>query len=134
MAEIKTKPNDASVQAFLDSISDERRREESLVIVKLMSEVTKQPAVMYGTNIVGFGTHTYLNASGKEQEWFRLGFSPRKAQMTLYLTGGFDDLTEDLAPLGPHTTAKTCLYIKKLEAIDLKALRALLTKSNKLLG
>lgn len=134
MAEIKTKPHDANVQAFLESIADERRRDESVVIEKLMREVTKQPPVMYGANIVGFGTHRYLNASGKEQEWFRMGFSPRKAQMTLYIVAGFDELSDELAPLGPHTTAKSCLYIKKLEAIDLKALRKVLVKANKLLG
>jgi hypothetical protein len=134
MAEIKTKPNDDNVQAFLDSIEDERRREESVVVEKLIREATKQKPVMYGANIVGFGTHTYLNGSGKQQEWFRVGFSPRKAQMTLYIVAGFDDLEDELAALGPHTTAKSCLYIKRLDAVDLKALRKLVVKANKLLG
>lgn len=133
MAEIKTKANDANVQAFLASIADDRRREESVIVERLIREVTKLQPVMYGANIVGFGTHTYLNGSGKQQEWFRVGFSPRKAQLTLYIVAGFDELADELVALGPHTIAKSCLYFKRLDAIDLTALRTLIAKADTLL-
>lgn len=133
MAEIKTQPKDSDVQAFIASIPDERRRQESVVVDALLREVTGNKPVMYGVNIVGYGTHHYLDAAGKEQTWFRVGFSPRKQQMTLYIISGFDHLADELAALGPHSIAKSCLYLKHFDAVDLAALRTLIAASLTLL-
>jgi hypothetical protein len=115
---VKTKPSDADVTAFLDAVPDERRRAEGHAMCALMERVTGEKAVMWGPTMVGFGSMPYTNTTGTN-DWFILGFSPRKAALTVY--GVYDDYgpTEPLfADLGPHETGKSCLYLKRLDAVD----------------
>jgi hypothetical protein len=131
MAELKTQQNDADVDAFLASIEDEQKREDSKVLRQLMADVTKAPAKMWGSSIVGFDTFHYKGKSGREGDWIVIGFSPRKANLTLYIMDGYDNYQELLGRLGKHSTAKSCLYIKKLTDIDMAVLRELVERSVK---
>jgi hypothetical protein len=129
MAEAKTKPNDQSVEGFINKVSDEKKRQDSFAILELMKQVTGKEPIMWGDSIVGFGTYKYKYASGREGEWMVTGFSPRKQNLTLYIMSGFDEYEELLENLGKHTTGKSCLYIKKLEEVDQDVLRELVSKS-----
>lgn len=129
MAELKTKANDASVEAFLNGIADERKRQDALTILQLMGEVTGEAPKMWGESIVGFGSYHYKYASGREADWMLTGFSPRKQNLTLYIMAGFAQYDELLARLGKHSTGSSCLYIKKLQDIDLAVLRELVSQS-----
>jgi hypothetical protein len=118
MAEIKTRPTDEDVTAYLDSVPDERRRAEGHAMRELMERVTGEPATMWGPTMIGFGSHAYTNTSGTN-EWFVIGFSPRKAALTIY--GVYDDYGPAdplFDSLGPHTTGRSCLYLKRLDAVD----------------
>ncbi|WP_354641049.1 DUF1801 domain-containing protein [Kitasatospora camelliae] len=125
MAEPRTKPTGASVEEFLAAVADERRRRDAQAVCALMAEATGEPPVLWGDSIVGFGTYHYRYASGREGDWPPVGMSPRKQALTVYLAEGFDRYADLLARLGPHTTGKGCLYLKRLDAVDLDALRAL---------
>ena len=128
MAELKTKVNTASVTDFLNGIQDETKRADSLEIMKLMQQVSKQEPKRWGTSIVGFGNIHLKYESGRELDWFTLGFSPRKQDLTLYGLGNW--LESDLMKkLGKHKTGKGCLYIKKLEDVDIKVLKELLKQA-----
>lgn len=129
MAELKTKPNDRSVEEFLASIPDERKRQDSFVVLELMKEVTRQEPVMWGDAIVGFGWLHYKYASGREGDWFLTGFSPRKQDLTLYIMSGFEEYEDLLGRLGKHKTGKSCLYLKKLADVDQSVLEKLIAKS-----
>lgn len=129
MAELKTQKNDASVEDFLNEIPDERKREDSFAILKLMQEITGEEAAMWGTSIIGFGSYRYKYASGREGEWFVTGFSPRKRNLTLYIMAGFEGYDTLLADLGKFKTGKSCLYINKLEDVDIPTLRRLIEQS-----
>ncbi|MCO6450204.1 MAG: DUF1801 domain-containing protein [Caldilineales bacterium] len=129
MAELKTKPTDDSVVAFLESVEHKKRREDSFVVLDLMKEVTGEEPRMWGTSIVGFGDVHYKYASGREGDWFAVGFSPRKQSMTLYIMSGFDHYDELLSRLGKYKTGKACLYINKIEDIDADVLRQLVSES-----
>ena len=129
--EPKTKLNQASVTKFLNSIDDAKRREDSFAVLEIMQAITKQEAKMWGTAIVGFGTYHYVYASGREGDWMQVGFSPRKNALTLYIMSGFSNYSELMEKLGKYKTGKSCLYIKKLEDIDLKILKKLIRESVK---
>jgi hypothetical protein len=129
MAQLKTQKNDASVEEFLDSVANERKRQDSYAILELMQDVTGEEPAMWGTSIVGFGSYHYKYASGRENDWFLVGFSPRKQNLTLYIMSGFDEYESLLANLGKHKTGKSCLYINKLEDVDQSTLRELVEKS-----
>ena len=129
MAENKTKPTDADVDAFIDAVGDERRRGEARTVLALMSEITGEEPAMWGPSMVGFGTVHYRYASGREGDMFAAGFSPRKGALTVYLNDGFDGREELLERLGPHTTGKACLYLKRLDTVDLDVLRSLVESS-----
>ncbi|MFC1921692.1 DUF1801 domain-containing protein [Chloroflexota bacterium] len=129
MAELKTKPNDQSVEDFLNKVPDEKKRQDSFTILELMKQVTGDEPIMWGDSIVGFGTYKYKYASGREGEWPVTGFSPRKQNLTLYIMSGFDEYDDLLRKLGKHSTGKSCLYIKKMEDIDQDVLRELISKS-----
>jgi len=133
MAELKTKRNDASVETFLEMVEDKHKREDSQVILKLMQEVTGDEPTMWGDSIVGFGSYDYKYASGREGTWFQTGFSPRKQNLTLYIMSGFDRYDELLGKLGKYKTGKSCLYIKKLEDVDLDVLEELVKESVKVM-
>lgn len=129
MAELKTQKNDGDVRAFLQSVENEKRREDSFKVLKLMSDVLDEEPTMWGSSIVGFGDYHYKYASGREGHWFLCGFSPRKQNLTLYIMSGFDGYSQLMAKLGKYKTGKSCLYINKLEDIDEDVLRTLVKKS-----
>ncbi|MFC0680456.1 DUF1801 domain-containing protein [Lysobacter korlensis] len=129
MAENLTQPTDADVDAFLDSVPDERRRAEGHALRRLMERVTGQEPVMWGPTMVGFGKEHYRYESGREGDQFVVGFSPRKAALTLYglnSPGGEPDPL--MAQLGPHTTGKSCVYVKRLDAVNADVLERLIRR------
>ena len=129
MSDVKTKKNEASVEGFLKSVENEKRREDSFVVLDLMKEVTGEKPTMWGTSIVGFGSYHYKGASGREGDWMKVGFSPRKQSMTLYIMDGFGSYDSLLDKLGKYKTGKSCLYINKLEDVDQTVLRELVKQS-----
>lgn len=129
MSELKTKLNDSDVLAFLNSVPDEKKRQSSLAVLELMQEVTGLPPKMWGSSMVGFGSYHYKYASGREGDWPLTGFSPRKQNLTLYIMPGFARYDELMTQLGKYTTGQSCLYIKKLEDINLDILRELVQQS-----
>lgn len=129
MSELKTKVNKASVMKFLKSVENEKRRADALLILDLMQKVTKREAMMWGTSIVGFGSYHYKYASGREGDWLLTGFSPRKNDLTVYIMNGFAAYADLMGKLGKYKTGKSCLYIKKLQDIDLKVLQQLIRRS-----
>ena len=129
MAENKTQRNDGDVMAYLESVQNNRRREDSLVVLKIMEEVTGEPAEMWGASIVGFGSYHYKYESGREGDFMISGFAPRKQALTLYIMGGFERHEELLAKLGKHRTGSSCLYINKLADVDLDILREIISES-----
>jgi Domain of unknown function (DU1801) len=129
VAENKTKPTTISVPAFLDTCTDEARREDAEALVKLMQKVTGNEPTMWGPSIVGFGSHHYTYESGREGDMPIVGFSPRKAANVLYGTIGFAGAEALLAKLGKHTTGKGCLHIRKLADVDGKVLETLVEKA-----
>ena len=131
MAELKTKINDASVENFINSVEDEKKREFAFTILEMMKKVTKAEPKMWGTSIIGFGTYHYKYKSGQEGDWMQVGFSPRKQAMTLYIMSGFSRYEELLSKLGKFKTGKSCLYLKKEEDIDMKVLNELVSQSVK---
>lgn len=128
-SDLKTRQNDQNVQQFIENIPDEIRRKDTQKVCNLMSEVTKQQPKMWGSSIIGFGTYQYRYASGREGTWMRTGLSPRKQNLTVYIMDGFSGYQDLLGKLGKYSTAKSCLYIKNLEDIDLSVLRKLVQKS-----
>jgi len=125
MGEAKTTRNDMSVAGFLASVADPRRRADAEAVCALMAEATGAEPRMWGTSIVGFGTYHYRYASGRAGDWPSVGLSPRRQALTLYLSMGSDSAADLLARLGPHTTGKSCLYVKRLADIDGQVLREL---------
>jgi len=129
MAENKTKENDGDVMAFLNAVEPEKKREDSFTIMELMEEVTGEKAKMWGTSIVGFGSYHYKYESGREGDMALVGFSPRKQAITLYIMAGFDNYDNLMENLGKYKTGKACLYIKKVEDVDMDVLRELVKQS-----
>lgn len=129
MAELKTQSNDQSVEAFLNTVANEKKREDSFAILKLMQEVTGAEPRLWGSSIVGFGDYHYKYESGREGDWFVTGFSPRKQNLTLYIMAGFDNYDQLLSRLGKYKTGKSCLYINKLDDVDLDVLKELVAQS-----
>lgn len=129
MTEPKTRPTDASVQEFLGGVDNDRRREDGFALLEMMREVTGEEPKMWGPSIVGFGSYHYKYESGREGDTIVAGFSPRKQNLTLYLMGGLDEYGELLGRLGKHKTGKGCLYINKLQDVDLNTLRELIRQS-----
>ena len=125
----KTRPTDADVTAYLDAVPDERRRADALEALDLMREVTGAEPRMWGPTMIGFGRQPYRTADGKEHEWFAVGLAPRKAALTLYGLTYYDSNSDLLERLGPHTTGKGCLYVKRLDAIDREVLTELVRRS-----
>ncbi len=130
--EIKTKENEASVADFLNSVDDEQKKSDALEVLELMKKATKSEPKMWGASLVGFGSRVYESpATGRQVDWFYVGFSPRKANITLYVLNGFEKQGELLGKLGKHTIGKGCLYIKKLADVDKKVLKQLVDESVK---
>ncbi|MFW2383877.1 MAG: DUF1801 domain-containing protein [Acidimicrobiales bacterium] len=131
MAELKTQKNEADVDSFLESVESEQRRSDAKALTQLMEEVTGQPATMWGSSIVGFGTKPITYANGTTSEWMAVGFAPRKANTVLYIMDGFDSYDDLLGELGPHKTGKSCLYVKRLSDVDLDVLTKMIEASYK---
>ena len=131
MANLKTKQNNASVTAFLNSIEDRQKRADAKKVASMMRAATGSRAKMWGTAIVGFGSYHYKYASGREGDWMLVGFSPRKLNLTLYIMPGFKAFDAQLAKLGKHSTGKSCLYIKRLADVDENVLEKLIVDSVK---
>lgn len=128
MAELKTKPNDADVRAYIDSVSDETRRRDGHTLCDLFEKVTGEKPVMWGPSIIGFGKCTLKYATGRELEWMVVGFSPRKANQSLYLDCNIAGYTDLLKKLGRHKTGKGCLYVNRLTDIDLTVLETMIER------
>lgn len=131
MAELKTQKTSASVKAFLDGVTDERKRRDAFAVSAMMEEVTKEKPAMWGASIVGFGSYHYKYGSGQEGDWPVVGFSPRKDSLTLYIMPGFKDYRELLGKLGKHKTGMSCLYIKSLDDVHRPTLKTLVRQSVK---
>jgi hypothetical protein len=129
MADLKTRPTSVSVDEFIGAIADERVRAECSVLHDLMKEITGEEPQLWMNNTVGFGTYHYRYPTGQEGDWYTTGFAPRKANLTIYIMSGFPQHADLMARLGKHSTGKSCLYVKKLEDIDLDVLRELIRRS-----
>ncbi len=131
MAELKTKKNNNDVMAFLNAIPEERKRKDATALMQMMWEATGQDPVMWGTAIVGFDQYHYKYESGHEADMCLIGFSPRKQNLTLYLTQDFDKYEKLLSKLGKHKTSKACIYINKLDDVDTTVLKKLIAETYK---
>ena len=131
MATIKTAPTPVSVEAFINAVPDQVKRADSFKLVEIMERLSGEKATMWGPSIIGFGTYHYKYASGHEGDMCRIGFSPRKAEFSLYLTCDAEEFKDMLAKFGKHRTGKGCIYFKKLADLDLKVLEKMIKTSLK---
>jgi hypothetical protein len=126
LAKVKTTENSASVKDFIDEVKDEQKCKDSFILLKLMKKISKEEPKMWGNSIIGFGKLIYKSpASGREVEWFKIGFSPRKANLTIYLMN-LQIHENSLKKLGKHKLGGGCLYINKLEDVDMKVLEQMI--------
>ena len=128
MTENKTKPTTASVEEFISKIENKNRRADALVALDIYKEVINLPPVMWGLSIIGFGSYHYKYASGREGDMPAAGFSPRKTNMTFYIYGHFDGASELFSRLGKHKRSVSCLYINKLDDVNLVILKEIIAK------
>lgn len=129
MADLKTKPTRASVSEFMRNIEDPQQRADCRVIASMMREASGQRAKMWGTSIVGYGSYDYKYASGREGTFMECGFSPRAQNISIYIMPGFSGFAALMKKLGKHKTGKSCLYIKRLDDVDIKILARLIKQS-----
>ncbi len=129
MDEVKTKSTEASVSIILSAIDDQQAREDSIILIKLMKQLTGEPPIMWGPAIIGFGRYHYKYESGREGDICMTGFSPGKGKLSLYVLSGFEGQEELLSKLGKHKTGKVCLYVKRLDDINLDILKEIIVRS-----
>ena len=130
MAELKTKRNNASVIDFINALTDERKKQDSLALLEIITECTGETPAMWGDSIIGFGSYHYKSERSKQEgDWPMVGFSPRRQNLTIYIMPGFDDYESELAKLGKHKTSVSCLYIKKLADVDIAILKHIISSS-----
>ncbi len=129
MAELKTKPNDQNVETFIDSVEPEWKRDDARELLTFFEKITGEKPVMWGDSLIGYGKYHYKYKSGREGDWFTAGFSPRKANMTIYVMAGFEGQEELLEQLGKYKKSVGCLYVKKLADIDMNVLEQMTKKS-----
>lgn len=129
MAELKTKPTQASVSAFIAALPDRGQRSDAKKLASMMRELTGKPGRLWGKSMIGFGSYRYSNSAGKDFEWILTGFSPRKQAMSIYIMSGFDEHNSLLCKLGKYKTGKSCLYVKRLDDVDEAVLRRLIEAS-----
>ena len=130
LAEIKTKPTAASVEDFINAITDEQKRKESFVLLEMMKSITEEEPILWSSSVIGFGIKRYKSpTTGREVDWLKIGFSPRKANLSLYISVGIKEHAAALEKLGKHKTGVGCLYINKLEDIDLEVLKGMIETS-----
>lgn len=130
MSDLKTRPTDEKPETFIEKVEHPTRKADSYELLKMMKEVTNKDPVMWGSSIVGFGSYHYKYASGREGEWLKTGFSPRKRNLSVYISSGFDGYESLLEKLGKHRLGKGCLYINKLADVDKDVLRKIIQKSH----
>jgi len=130
MAQNKTQPTKDSVEDFLNAVEGEVRKKDAFVLLDLIKKITKLEAVLWGPSLIGFGKMHYKYKSGREGDWFQVGFSPRKQNLTIYIMPGFKRYEELMKKLGKHKTGKGCLYINKLTDVDMNVLTELITQSS----
>ncbi len=128
MGELKTKKTELSVEAFLKMIADAQKQKDAFTILGLMEKATKAKAKMWGSAIIGFGNRHLKYESGRELDWLVMGFSPRKQNLALYISGTVEKQQALLKKLGKHKTGKGCLYINKLEEVDITVLKEIINK------
>ncbi len=128
MAELKTKKNEVSVDAFIKKVSEAQKQKDAFAILELMEKATKTKGKMWGSSIIGFGDRHLKYESGRELDWFVMGFSPRKQNLVLYIFGTVEKQQALLKKLGKHKTGKGCLYINKLEEVDMVVLKEIINK------
>ncbi len=129
MVEIKTKPGLVSVEDFIEKLSDDQQFDAS-ELIDIMSDISGEEPVMWGANIVGFGRLIYKYASGRDVEWLRIGFSPRKGKISLYITNEAEQYTSELEQLGgKYKIGKGCIYIRKLSDVNEDKLKTLIQKA-----
>jgi hypothetical protein len=127
LADNKTKPTNASVEGFLNTITPEQKREDSFVLLEMMKKASKEEAVLWSNSFIGFGIKRHKSsATGRESDWFRIGFAPRKANLSLYFGTYAGEHAAALEKLGKHKAAMGCVYINKLADIDLKVLKGMI--------
>ena len=132
LAEIKTKPTAANVQDFINKVQGEQKRKDSFVLLEMMKKATGEEPVLWSSSVIGFGIKRYKSpTTGREVDWLRIGFSPRKANLSLYIGVGVKEHADVLKKLGKHKTNGGCLYINKLEDIDIKVLKGMIDASLK---
>jgi len=132
LVEIKTKPTNASVEDFINAVPDEQKRKDSFVLLEIMKKATKEDPKLWSNSIIGFGNKRYKSpATGREVDWLLIGFAPRKANLSLHLTIDIKKHADALEKLGKHKTGVGCLYINKLEDVDLKVLKGMIETSLK---
>ena len=129
MAELKTKPTKQSVKDFVDAIKDEQQRNDCRTVSRIMKRITKANPKMWGPGIIGFGSYHYKYASGREGDWFLVGFAARKQNLTLYIMSGFKKYSALLKKLGKHKIGGSCLYVKRLDEVDMDVLTELIEDS-----
>lgn len=127
--EAKTRPNDRSVKAFVDGVENEQRRKDTRTVMTILRRVTGKAPKMWGDAIIGYDSYHYVYASGRTGDWPITGVSPRKQSLTLYIMPGFERYPQLMKKLGKHKTGKSCLYINKLEDVDLGVLEELVAAS-----
>lgn len=128
-SENKTKETNASVKDFLNKVEPEWKKEQAFQLLDMMTQLSGAEAKLWGPSLVGFGNYHYQYDSGREGDFFRVGFSPRKTAHTIYIMPGFDRFDELMQKLGKYKTGKSCLYIKKLEDVDHEVLKELISES-----
>lgn len=127
VAQIKTKPTEVRVEDFINALPDEQKRQDSFVLLELMQKVSGEAPKMWGASMIGFGDKRYKSpATGREVDWFKIGFAPRKSNLTLYLITSLKEQADALKKLGKHKVGGGCLYINKLADVDLKVLATLI--------
>lgn len=127
LVEIKTKATTLSVEEFINQIADEQKRTDSFTVLELMKKASGEEPVLWGNSIIGFGNKRYKSPNtGREVDWFLIGFSPRKANLSLYISIGMEEQVASLKKLGKHKTGAGCLYINKLADVDLKVLKGMI--------
>ena len=132
LAVIKTKPTALSVEDYIKKIEPEQKRNDSLVLLEMFKKATGEEATLWSSSIIGFGFKRYKShTSGREVDWFKIGFAPRKATLTLYLTVGLNNKSDFLEKLGKHKTDGGCIYINKLADVDMKILEAMIKDAAK---
>lgn len=129
MGELKTQENDASVEEFLRALADAGQRDDALTLVRVMQDASGVEPKMWGAGIVGFGRYHYKYASGREGDWFRVGFAPRKGNLALYIAGGFEGHTDLLGRLGKYKAGVACLSVRRLADVNVEVLHELITAS-----